>query len=93
MPLISKITDTNLYRVLSVDFKRFYRILFVNVTIYCWSEEGEELFDGLPDSCDCSLEIILYLLFSQAPKSTNLQRLEQKGENWDCSVIDVLMIL
>ncbi len=57
----------------------------INAVVYGLSESvSGKVSDGSPDSCGSSLEIILYLASSQAPKSISLHRLEQKGKNVAC---------
>ena len=64
-------------------------MIFLNLAAYCLSGAvSDEVSDGL--------EITLYSASSQAPKSINLHRCEQKGKNsafWGCSAAETLTTL
>jgi hypothetical protein len=71
------------YQPVSTNF-----IIFLDIVIY---RSSEEVSEGVSDG----FETILYLLSSQAPKSINLHRCEQKGKNFassDCFLGDTLTI-
>ena len=76
------------YNLLSAGFNKFYNILFLNIVIY---RSSAEVSGGVSEG----FETILYLSSSQAPKSINLHRCEQKGKNFassDCFLSDTLTI-
>jgi len=62
------------YSLLSAGFNIFCNILFLYIIIY---RSSTEVSEAVPEG----FETILYLSSSQAPKSINLHRCEQKGRN------------
>lgn len=69
-------------------FNKFYNILFLNIVIY---RSSARILGKTSDG----FETISYLPSSQAPKSINLHRCEQKGKNFapsDCFLGDTLTI-
>ncbi|OHB74551.1 MAG: hypothetical protein A2Z25_23820 [Planctomycetes bacterium RBG_16_55_9] len=94
----------NIYKILSVDYGKFYKILLLDTTVHSSSGLGWISPSGDPslgltdssDSSDCGSEDIRYSESSQAPKSISLHRSLQKGKNGDCSMGSlpgILMIL
>jgi len=75
--------DTTIYNLSTAGFNIFLQhFMLLNVGIYFPEAEPEETSDGSLGFCDCNPEIILYLASNQLPKSTSLQRCEQKGKNF-----------